>query len=270
MSLLAKRALTVLIAIPLLIFWLWAAKAYDQPWLIIALLGIVVGLGSWEYAKLMERMGLPLETLSFVSISVLSVIAGGVSEGAHVPLIFTAAALILLGWHLPRREGMKSSAAAILGLFYLPYLLHFAYGLYRPEDGFSRLVGLLALVWAYDTGAYLVGSRWGRHKLSPEISPQKSWEGVLGGWALAWVMGLVLSLWVRWGPIHAFALSILISASAQLGDLFESKLKRSAGVKDSGGLFPGHGGMLDRIDGLLFALPVFYFYLHYVLEGLGS
>lgn len=268
MSRLAQRALTVLIAIPLVIFWLWAAKAYDQPWMIIVLLGIVTGLGSGEYAKLMGQIGLPVATLPFVLSSVLSVLVSGVSEEAHTPLIFTAAALSLLIWHLLREDGAESSAAAILGLFYLPYLLHFAYGLYRPEDGFSRLVGLLALVWAYDTGAYLVGSRWARHKLSPKISPQKSWEGVLGGWALVLVMGLILSLWVRWGIIHAALLSVLISASAQLGDLFESKLKRLAGVKDSGVLFPGHGGMLDRIDGLLFSLPVFYFYLRYVLKGL--
>jgi phosphatidate cytidylyltransferase len=266
-----SRILTVIVTIPLVSGWLWAAKTYEQFWAVIFLLGIITGLGSWEYAKLMERSGLQLMNPLFVALCVLVIILSGL-VGAYVLLLLTLAAFVLITGHLFQEVGVKSSAVAILGLFYLSYLLQFFYRIYSVEEGFALVMLLLALVWAYDTGAYLVGSRWGRRKLFPEVSPNKSWEGVLAGWVLAFAVGLLSPLWIPWRVsfaevvFHVLVLSLLIGTAAQLGDLFESKLKRAAGVKDSGVLFPGHGGMLDRIDSLLFALPVFYSYLHYILQ----
>jgi len=267
-----KRALTVAVMVPLAVGWLWAAKAYDQFWAAVLLLGTVTGLGSLEYTRLIELSGLRLMKPAFVALSVLAIISSGLA-GAYTPLIFTLGAFVLIAGHLLREGGLKSSAAAVFGLFYLPYLLQFFYRIYSMEEGFALVMLLLALVWAYDTGAYLVGLRWGRHKLLPQVSPNKSWEGVLGGWVLAFAVGLASPIWVPWKfsymgvALHAFFLSLLMGSAAQLGDLFESKLKRTAGVKDSGALFPGHGGLLDRIDGLLFALPIFYFYLRHILGG---
>lgn len=266
------RASTVLLGVPLLLGWLWVAKAYDQFWLVVLLIALAIAAAAWEYAKLTVQSGVALERFSFTIISILSIIAYGVMSEADTPLIFTVGALFLLVTYLWRSEGLKAGAIAILGLFYLPYLLHFFYPLYRPAQGFYYVLLLLVLVWAYDTGAYIVGSLFGKHKLWPQLSPKKSWEGVLGGWLLMFVSGWLA---LRWGPWafslqdaawHGLALSLLISICAQLGDLFESKLKRMANVKDSGTFFPGHGGMLDRIDSLLFALPAFYSYMHYILE----
>ncbi|OGF53414.1 MAG: hypothetical protein A2Z21_00015 [Candidatus Fraserbacteria bacterium RBG_16_55_9] len=266
------RVLTLLLGIPLLLGWLWIAKTYDQFWLVLLLLALVTAAASWEYAKLVALSGIPLERLTFAVVSVLTVVAYGALSEAHTSLIFIAGALLFIVGYLPRSEGLQCAASALLGFFYLPYLLHFFFPLFQTEQGYYYTLLLLLLVWAYDTGAYIVGSLLGKHKLFPRLSPKKSWEGVFGGWFLAFVAGWLSFLWIPWAfslpdaALHGFALSLLISVFAQLGDLFESKLKRTASVKDSGAFFPGHGGMLDRIDSLLFALPAFYFYVHYVLK----
>jgi len=127
---------------------------------------------------------------------------------------------------------------------------------------------MLALVtaWATDTGAYLAGTRLGKHKFFPRISPKKTWEGAIGGWlaapltmlALGGLCGLPLAHCALWG--------ILIGLAATFGDLAESLLKRQTGVKDSGNIVPGHGGILDRLDSLLFTAVVTYYYLVWVLR----
>jgi phosphatidate cytidylyltransferase len=130
------------------------------------------------------------------------------------------------------------------------------------------------MVWGYDSGAYFVGKSLGRHKAFPTVSPKKTWEGVAGGLVVAVLGGMVGAsfspVWrelVFWhGFFHLLIVSFMVGWASQLGDLFASKLKRAAEVKDSGTFLPGHGGAIDRIDGLLFALPVFYFYFHYIVR----
>jgi phosphatidate cytidylyltransferase len=139
------------------------------------------------------------------------------------------------------------------------------------------LVSCLALVWCADTGAYLVGRWLGRHPLAPRISPGKTWEGALGGWAMAWLGVAVLGaggyglagalLRSPAGPGGVAAVVTVLVALSIAGDLYESLLKRLAGVKDSGRLLPGHGGVLDRIDALLPSMPVCWLLLDYLLRS---
>ncbi len=274
-----RRALTALIAIPLLLAWLWIAYAYEQLWLVVLLLTLVTGAAAWEYAQLLKKSSFSVDAWPLALISAIAVGIAGFLGEAQTSGIFALAVLVLLVRRLGRQphvEALKAVAGEVLGLFYLPFLLQFFYEFFRAERGAALVIGLLVLVWAYDTGAFLAGRRWGRRKLAPQLSPGKTWEGVLGGALLAFVAA-VLGLWIlmpewpwtaRLG--HGLGLSLLVSAAAQLGDLFESKLKRAAGVKDSGVLFPGHGGMLDRIDALLFALPVYWGYLRYILSVIPS
>jgi phosphatidate cytidylyltransferase len=120
---------------------------------------------------------------------------------------------------------------------------------------------LVLAVWAYDTGAYLVGRRFGREKFLTHISPSKTYAGLVGG-IVATTLVVAVGLWaVGQSPLHALALGPLTALAAQAGDLAESVIKRAAGVKDSGALIPGHGGMLDRIDSFLFAAPVMTLYV---------
>lgn len=132
------------------------------------------------------------------------------------------------------------------------------------------VVLLLATVWLTDTGAFLFGSKWGRRKLAPEVSPNKTWEGAWGGLLLG-LLAAGLCSWWRLGvlePSWLFA-GLVISVSGQLGDLFESMFKRFAGVKDSGTLLPGHGGMLDRLDSLIVAAPILELTCRLVLRDAG-
>ena len=268
------------VGIPLVLGWLWIAFHYERSELVVLLLGGVTGIAAWEYAGLLRKMGLTVHSPLLVGLSVLLVAARGLvgADRAFEVLALTILALLSRAVVRPSggalAESFRVAAGEVLGLAYIPYLLQFFYPLFEDERGFARAVGLLVLVWAYDTGAFLAGSRWGRHKLAPELSPGKTWEGVLGGLLLTFLAALGM---VRFGGIvqepsgialmgHALGLSLAVSAAAQLGDLFESLLKRTAGVKDSGGLFPGHGGMLDRIDALLFALPVYTLYVGSLLR----
>ncbi|MFQ5795706.1 MAG: phosphatidate cytidylyltransferase [Candidatus Bipolaricaulia bacterium] len=182
-----------------------------------------------------------------------------------VGLLVGLATLIAGGEYvkLIRRSELPAFLMLPVGLVYVA-LLAFFYLIYRfLGPGYAILI--LALVWSYDTGAYFAGSLWGRRLLAPQISPKKTVEGVVGGLALTAIATAISSVWL---PIRAgdiLGLSVTVGVFTQFGDLFESLIKRHAGVKDSGRLFPGHGGLLDRIDGLLFALPAFYLYATYAL-----
>lgn len=147
-------------------------------------------------------------------------------------------------------------AKSVLGFFYMGLLPSFAIRLLDLEHGQLWFITLLAIVFAGDIGAYLTGMTIGKHKLMPMISPKKTIEGSLGGLVFSVVVGGVMATWLE-KPIYPLAiLALATGVIAQFGDLFESQLKRVADIKDSGKIMPGHGGVLDRIDGVLFACPV--------------
>jgi len=152
------------------------------------------------------------------------------------------------------------------GIIYIPVLLSFLILIRGSSSGMIWIFVLLAVIFAGDTGAYYVGSYLGRHKLSPAVSPGKTIEGAIGGLAANLVIGSVGKAFflseLSWGLSLLFFLAVGIAG--QVGDLFESELKRSSGIKDSGGILPGHGGILDRIDALLFASPVAYIFIRYI------
>ncbi|HBR96077.1 MAG TPA: phosphatidate cytidylyltransferase [Gammaproteobacteria bacterium] len=154
---------------------------------------------------------------------------------------------------------LAGPATILPGLLCAQFLRH-AYG----EGSAWLLLLALALVWAMDIGAYFSGKRWGRRKLAPSISPGKSWEGVVGGIAALlclWAFALLVRTSTEPGAGVLFAAVMLAGGLSVLGDLFESRAKRMSGVKDSGRLLPGHGGILDRLDSAFVALPLFVFFL---------
>jgi len=167
-----------------------------------------------------------------------------------------------------RKNGFKNSMITIAGIIYiaLPYSL-LSFIIYPGNIADSEfypwvLFGIFLIIWMYDSMAYVFGSMLGKHKICPRISPKKSWEGLIGGAVFAVIMGIVNSIFFHELSITSWiVIAILIVAFGTSGDFFESKLKREAGVKDSGNILPGHGGMLDRFDTVLFAIPVIFIWI---------
>jgi phosphatidate cytidylyltransferase len=135
----------------------------------------------------------------------------------------------------------------------------------QVADGLRWLLLSLAITWLADTGAYFIGSTWGRRKLAPRLSPGKTIEGTLGGWLTGVVTGGLVAGLLELGVVHGLALGMLIGVASPLGDLGISMIKRQVGAKDSGHLIPGHGGMLDRIDSILFTVVIGYYYVEWII-----
>jgi phosphatidate cytidylyltransferase len=190
-------------------------------------------------------------------------VPGLLPDTATISFIVVA---ILLSQVLAGRElksGLLDTAVVAFGIFYVAWLLGHMILIRRFAEGPFLIFFLFLVTWANDTAAYYVGSFWGRHPMAPHISPRKTWEGAVGGLLGSVAASFACRLWFLESLSAADALSIglLVGIAAPLGDLCESILKRSADVKDSGGLIPGHGGVLDRVDSLIFTTPVIYYYL---------
>jgi phosphatidate cytidylyltransferase len=174
--------------------------------------------------------------------------------------------LAAFGWYLVdrgRTEVTRNVAATVFAVLYLPFLAaHLPLVVARADHYVGAVIGYALLVVVYDTAAYATGATIGRHPLAPHISPNKSWEGAAGATVLTLIVGaFVLPLWEPWTLPSGLTLAAVACVVAPLGDLSESMLKRDLAVKDMGSILPGHGGMLDRIDALLFMAPVLYYVL---------
>jgi len=190
-------------------------------------------------------------------------------------------ALVRFGLGRARTVVVVEGATVFLGTLYLPvlfgYVIHLrqlaSYGVElwgveaAPPAGACWLTLVLAGCWAEDIAAYLVGTRLGRRKLCPKISPGKTVEGAIAGLAGSVLVTAALGAWFGLPVVHGLALGALMGVAGQLGDLSESVLKRRAGVKDAGAMLPGHGGVLDRFDSLLFNGPLAFYYLRLVFGG---
>jgi phosphatidate cytidylyltransferase len=262
---LALRVATALVVLPLLL----AALFLGPPLLGVGIVAAALLLGMWELLALLEGGGLrPFRGTGLVLA--VSFFAEVVWPGR--PPIGPAAALLLLAVALRRAPAgtgsIPSAAGTLLGALYLGALggTIGALRVIEPASaGAWRLLLLLAIVMLADTVAFFVGHAWGRRRLAPRLSPGKSVEGAVGAIA-GGVLGALAVRAIGLPSLalpHAVALGAAVAALGIAGDLFESLLKRWAGVKDSGALFPGHGGMLDRLDSLLFGGPVLYYYFLY-------
>jgi phosphatidate cytidylyltransferase len=162
----------------------------------------------------------------------------------------------------PLVESLPAAGISSSGLLLVAFPLSFAVRLHGlPSQGPWLLLFALAITWAADTAAYFVGRAFGKHPLAPRISPKKTWEGSIGGIVGSLIIAYAASFFLRVPLPHLLAIAFLGNVAGQMGDLLESACKRSAGVKDSGSLLPGHGGVLDRIDALVLCIPVVWYYL---------
>ncbi len=260
-------------------------------------------LGIWEYGAMRTPAARTSNRVFTCVLAALPILAAGLPESplaagsnssAFVPVTmyasradFTLLALGVAFLAIPIarvlipgdiEKAPEKMAASVFAVLYLGFTLSFCIALRAIPNGLYWICLGLACVWMGDTGAYVGGRAFGKHKLHPRVSPGKTWEGSVLGIATSLATGFaVFAIYRRagwWqgalpGAGHTIAVSILAGALGQVGDLAESLLKRAAGVKDSGNMFPGHGGMLDRIDALLFALPGVYFYAKFLYPAFG-
>ncbi len=234
----------------------------------LLLIAFFLGVASWEYSRLCRRA-------HYQPLSVLTV--GGVlailTARALFPLwaeeTLTVLVLLAMGIHLMRYERGRDEAAldfalTVGGIVYLGWVGAYLLDVRNLPGGIWWLFLVLLPVWLADSGAYFVGVRWGRHRLSPRLSPKKSWEGYWAGVVVGTLGGVLFAwLWKRFDlldvPMWSGAIiGLVLSLFTTLGDLGESMFKRWVGVKDSGNLFPGHGGVFDRVDSWLWAAALGY------------
>ena len=289
-----KRIATAVVLIPIVL-----VLALRAPVSVLAIVvGIVALLTIHEFLKLTEAYGVrPLRLLTYIFCAIFFLLLA-LDFGNDKPLLSTAIFVYALGFsaaiapfifltramkNVELNTGYPAAAASVFAFTYIALPLGMLVQLRQQWAGAFYLLYLLLVVWAGDIFAYFVGKSVGRHLMAPRISPKKTWEGATAsliasiavGWAMFHYAQPLSSALLRAGLIQrrdglfgleqpamapVIVLTIVLNVAAQLGDLVESLIKRGAGVKDSGAILPGHGGMLDRIDALLFAAPVLWYY----------
>ena len=265
-----KRVLTALVLIPVVLCLVFLAPR----WLFTLAVALVAAMAGWEYMGLAEK-GNTHPPRAALLVALPALFAVNFEWPERTAAFFGILCLTLLVYCTflrPVAEVMADAASSIFCLLYAGFTLLALPTLHDQSNGASLVTFLLCAVWAGDVAAYYAGRAWGRHKLAPRISPGKTWEGAVASVAgsvlvaaglVALAAGLqqhdivVLSYPDEMG--YWLVLAVIVNVAAQVGDLAESALKRSAGVKDSGALLPGHGGVLDRIDALLLAAPALWY-----------
>jgi phosphatidate cytidylyltransferase len=270
------RVITATVGLPLIILAIW----FGDPWPWFSLLIAAAALaGTWEFYHIanFDRR----EPLLYLGLlwSLALVLSPHYTNPDILPIVITTAVLISLICLLLRRSREKAFhdwAWTIVGALYVGWMLSYWLNLRGLEYGRNWVYLAMLTTFANDTGAYFVGRAMGKHKLAPAISPAKTWEGAIGGLVSAVLAAIVIAMVlelisVKVGTPFVFRywqimlLGFLAGLFAQLGDLIESLLKRNMGVKESGNLLPGHGGVLDRFDSLIFVGAVIYYYAVCVL-----
>ncbi|MFF4589977.1 phosphatidate cytidylyltransferase [Streptomyces sp. NPDC001388] len=232
----------------------------------VGVIAVAVVVGLWELtSRLQERKEIKAPLVPLALGGAAMVVAGYVRgpEGAWVAMALTALAVLVWRMTEPPEGYLKDVTAGVFAAFYVPFLATFVALMLTADDGPQRVLTFLLLTVVSDTGAYAVGWRFGKHKLAPRISPGKTREGLLGAVSFAMVVGaLCMEFLIEDGTWwQGLLLGLAVAASATLGDLGESMIKRDLGIKDMGTLLPGHGGIMDRLDSLLPTAPVVWLLL---------
>jgi phosphatidate cytidylyltransferase len=269
---LLKRVLTAAVTIPIvtaIIYW-------GGQIVFLFLVLLVAGIGLYEFfeaalpdEKLWARIpGIVCGLLIICAVFIDTKVAVADPDTTHLFFIGTLACCLIvlfIFYVLTTRPMVKAYSQILIksfGIFYISLFLSFFVLVRSLADGSSLIFFLLLVTWAGDTGAYAVGSWKGQVLLCPEISPKKTVEGALGGFFFGVITALLCKFFLlkNLGPLSIILLGAGINILNQLGDLSESLIKRGLGIKESGTLLPGHGGVLDRIDSLLFAAPLLFYY----------
>ena len=264
------RVVTAVAALALTLLLVWVKSLRIE---FVGFIAILCAAGIYEYHAMARLKGHrpAAASIGIGFFVILSAIFWNPIEIRFLPeLILCSAFIMCVFLHLFNDNHCLSSAAtSIFGVIYVAWLpVHIVWLHGIPRIGPGLFMILLVVLTLSDSGAYFVGKSLGKHKLAPKVSPNKTWEGAVGGVVFAVIGMLILaklqirfdcSAFPNWSLMFYALIAVVLSVVGQVGDLFESLLKRDAGIKDSGNFFPGHGGVLDRCDGYLLAGPVLYY-----------
>jgi len=285
---LTVRLLSAAIGIPIILLfvcWDWHKQSASLP--MTCAVAVCALIGAWEYFRAIRLRGYcPSEYLAYAVIILLQFVAWYLTLAwSLLPLLPLLCCLLgAIALHLGLRDTphrWQSIGLTYLGIVYVGWLFSYLiflrslpgvvtvslgfFPLPEMARGIWMVLYMMAVTWTNDTGAMVVGRFLGKTPLAPTLSPGKTREGGFGGLVFGTVMSVAWGSWIGIPLAHCLILGVLLSILAQLGDLFESGLKRSLGIKDFGSLLPGHGGMLDRFDSVFFTAPIAYYYAVFFL-----
>ncbi len=266
------RILTALVGLPFVLALVWLGG-----WYFFGFIAAVALVAQYELVRMLVgagwKVGVVWTIVLGAAILLRSVLPYWEGWILFTVLSFCVFQLRYGPEHLPQRLA-SSILCAVYPVLLLSFLVDIQWAAdasFGQKGAFGLMLMLFGLIWATDTGAYYTGKSIGKTKFAPSISPNKTWEGTVGGLILAIVVATLFKTAfipeLTW--LDVFSLALLGGAWGQMGDLLESAFKRSLGVKDSGSILPGHGGMLDRFDSIIFTAPAYYVYLFYVSDLLG-
>ena len=271
-----KRLLTAVIFLPFLIASILIASLW---WLFVVLAVAAMVLGLWEFYLLAKRLQLkPDPTAGYIAGAAIITISLNNDAAVNVLLVqfviiaLTIGTLIAATFRGSFDKMIASTGATILGVLYIPllgsHLISMRVG-FNPILSAHLLSFFFLVLMGADAGAYYIGRAFGKHKLAPAISPGKTWEGAIGGIVAALAMGALAHFWFfrELSLKYALPLAAIMAVLGIFGDLAESALKRGAGAKDAANILPGHGGVLDRLDSLLFNAPLIYYFARFYFHS---
>jgi phosphatidate cytidylyltransferase len=254
-----KRFISALVWAPLLLGLSYLGGAYTA-----VLVSILTILALLEFLNIIKHLGIKvwyILTIAFTFIWLLNMFIGNKEWMMPILICWIIITFGRLAMQYPE-VNLEEACYNLLGMIYPVAFYSYLYLLRQLPQGVIWTFFTFFLVWSTDTFAYLIGRGFGHYPLAPKVSPNKTIEGSIGGLLGCFFVGLIFMFWMGEVPfLHIIILSLIVGIVGQIGDLFESSLKRSAGIKDSGSLIPGHGGILDRSDSLIFVLPLIYYYI---------
>jgi phosphatidate cytidylyltransferase len=261
---LAQRLLSALVGVPALI----ALVAWGPGWLFAAVVLLFAAGAQLELYRMFAAAGVEADTGVGLALGALVVLAFAATDRpVLLPLALSLAVTVVVALGLRRDAGTERSWAGLtltlLGVCYCAWLLGHAIWLRALPGGGMLTLFAVGVTWCGESAAFFVGRRFGRRRLAPRVSPGKTVEGGAAQLVVSVAAAILAGPLVRLGPLEAAAVGLMMGVVGQIGDLSESFLKRSAGAKDAGHLIPGHGGVLDRLDSLLFNVPALYYWLYF-------
>ncbi len=260
---LVRRLLSALVLLPLLLVLTWMGG-----WWFAGFVALVVTLAAWEYLQMLVRLGLRPAFFFPIALTWLVILYFFWGDRGYLQPGIALLFFLSLTWHVfadQTTHRVENWLLPLAGALYLSWATSHALLVRALPNGMYRLVATLTIVWSGDTAAYLIGSSWGKHRMLPRISPNKTWEGYAAQVVSGTLAGTIAFGFGNLGWVHGAILGLLVSLLTPIGDLGISIVKRQAGVKDSGHLIPGHGGLLDRIDTILVAVVLGYYYQIWVM-----